>query len=74
MPRAPCKDCKKRAVGCHGTCEDYICFKKKAEEEQAAVRKENDPDYAAYVHLRRSKWAHKEGMQNNLHGTKVIKK
>lgn len=23
----PCKDCKKRTVGCHVTCADYISYK-----------------------------------------------
>ena len=22
-PESPCKDCQKRAEGCHGKCEDY---------------------------------------------------
>ena len=24
--KCKCKDCKKRKVGCHSTCEDYIRF------------------------------------------------
>lgn len=26
---APCKDCKRRAVGCHSSCEDYALYRKK---------------------------------------------
>lgn len=34
VSNAPCKDCTKRCVGCHSTCEEYIDFNKKAEEER----------------------------------------
>ena len=23
---SPCKDCKRREVGCHGSCEEYLRF------------------------------------------------
>jgi len=23
---APCKDCQKRELGCHATCEDYLAY------------------------------------------------
>lgn len=26
--KATCKDCTKRKLGCHGTCEDYLTFDK----------------------------------------------
>lgn len=28
-PKSPCKNCEKRAVGCHSSCEDYISFKER---------------------------------------------
>lgn len=28
MIKAPCKDCEKRYVGCHSSCEEYLAFKK----------------------------------------------
>lgn len=34
MPKAPCKDCPDRQVGCHSTCEKYIEFKKEADEQR----------------------------------------
>lgn len=24
-----CKDCKKREIGCHGNCKEYLAFQKK---------------------------------------------
>ena len=30
--KAPCKDCEKRYVGCHGRCEKYLEFKKANDE------------------------------------------
>lgn len=26
-PQAPCKDCEKRELGCHGKCAEYLEFK-----------------------------------------------
>lgn len=34
---SPCKDCKKRKVGCHSTCQDYKVFNY----ERVKVRNEN---------------------------------
>ena len=36
----PCKDCKKRILGCHSGCPEYIEFKNIVEEEKA-LRREN---------------------------------
>ena len=36
----PCKDCDKRYVGCHSTCEDYISFAKKKKKENDAIKAE----------------------------------
>lgn len=30
--KVPCKDCDKRSVGCHSTCEKYIAFTKAREQ------------------------------------------
>lgn len=27
MPTSPCKDCDKRFIGCHGSCDDYKVFR-----------------------------------------------
>ena len=43
MKKPPCKDCPKRAQGCHGKCEEYIAFQKRWAEEKRWLRKENGP-------------------------------
>lgn len=35
-----CKNCEKRFVGCHATCETYNQVKKKREEQAKIIRKE----------------------------------
>lgn len=37
---APCKDCKDRAVGCHGSCEQYKAFR--AERDRMLEEKQRD--------------------------------
>ena len=27
MNRTPCKDCRKREIGCHAVCEEYLAFR-----------------------------------------------
>ena len=39
MRHNPCKECEKRMVGCHATCEEYILAKKEHEEAKAEERK-----------------------------------
>lgn len=39
-----CKDCIKRHVGCHSTCEDYIEAKKKYEERKQWEKEHAAPD------------------------------
>ena len=41
-----CKDCDKRTLGCHSTCEDYKAFK--AENEKRRERANNHYEYWAY--------------------------
>ena len=36
---APCKDCVKRFIGCHSTCEDYLEFSKQNEAEREKIHK-----------------------------------
>lgn len=40
MPRtiSPCKDCRKRVVGCHSVCERYKRFQRINEQEREAIR------------------------------------
>lgn len=39
-----CKDCRERAIGCHGACERYREYKARLEAEKAARRKIKDTD------------------------------
>lgn len=41
LQRAPCKGCKDRTPGCHGTCEDYITWKAALEEQKHLARIES---------------------------------
>ena len=34
----PCKDCVKRSVTCHGTCQDYAKWKKLNDENNKRIR------------------------------------
>lgn len=38
---SPCKDCTKRSVNCHGTCEEYIEFQKQLDQEKEERRIRN---------------------------------
>lgn len=37
--KAPCKECDRRQIGCHGLCRDYMAWKDELEK-----RKENQPE------------------------------
>lgn len=37
IPNCPCKDCEKRTMNCHGSCEGYKEYRKKLDE----INKEN---------------------------------
>lgn len=54
MLRAPCKDCPDRHLGCHGTCEKYQEYKKRHDEEVAALQSEKDA-YADMYNYREEK-------------------
>lgn len=54
---APCKDCCKRYVGCHGHCEKYLEFKKSNDERIKQKSLEVDADQYAIdntMRIRRS--------------------
>lgn len=40
--KAPCKDCDKRYVGCHGRCEKYLEFSKANQKRLELIQKENE--------------------------------
>ena len=55
--KAPCKDCEKRYVGCHGRCEKYLEFKKANDERLKQKSFEVDADQYAIdntMRIRRS--------------------
>lgn len=39
---APCKDCEKRYVGCHGRCEKYFEYHKANQERLESIKKANE--------------------------------
>lgn len=43
-PIVPCKGCKDRAVGCHGSCERYARFKEQMAVFKDHVRMERDAE------------------------------
>ena len=55
--KAPCKDCEKRYIGCHGRCEKYLEFKKANNERLKQKSLEVDADQYAIdntMRIRRS--------------------
>lgn len=55
--KAPCKDCGKRYIGCHGRCEKYLEFKKANDERLKQKSLEIDADQYAIdntMRIRRS--------------------
>lgn len=53
MSTGPCKECGKRAVGCHGSCPEYQRYYKGNREENARRRKQIDTQMN-FVEERRS--------------------
>ena len=39
--RNPCRECKKRAIGCHSKCDDYKEFTKKIEKIREKEKQDN---------------------------------
>ena len=44
-PKAPCKGCEERVLGCHDQCERYQDYRKKQDKYNLAVRKEKYKNY-----------------------------
>lgn len=42
--KAPCKDCNKRYVGCHGRCEKYQEYYKANQQRLDEIKKANEYD------------------------------
>lgn len=39
LPKAPCRDCPDRILGCHTTCEKYKCYKEEYKEKTQELAK-----------------------------------
>ena len=63
-----CKDCDKRAPGCHGTCEKYIAYRAKLDEEREQIRKAKEDEHAwsEYVIAKDIRWHHQNRRANTL--------
>lgn len=44
----PCKECTKRRVGCHATCDDYNNAKKRNSKARAVYEKRQRKDFKHY--------------------------
>lgn len=62
MKVAPCKDCEKRVVGCHSSCEDFVQWEQEHREEKERLReaKMKSSEYLAYRKEEKDKRAHIE--------------
>lgn len=49
-----CKDCEKRQIGCHSTCEEYIAQAKRLKKEREIDRQNKLCDYAQYDRILKS--------------------
>lgn len=49
-----CKDCPKRDIGCHATCQTYIVAKEQHEEERKRCKLEREVDN--YQYSVQNKW------------------
>lgn len=47
---APCQDCERREIGCHGKCEDYKKFSDYAKKVNHKVRSEKEIDNLLFEH------------------------
>lgn len=54
VTEAPCLGCKKRYVGCHGTCKEFKDFRKVVDEHNKEMRKKANTDYMTEAVRRRT--------------------
>jgi hypothetical protein len=60
--KPPCgKDCPRRRVGCHSSCEDYAKFQEVLKAEKEKARKAAEPDFIATDYMIESAKQHKKG-------------
>ena len=55
-PEAPCRECEKRAIGCHGSCQAYADYKKaRIEHPPNRMYPEGYGAYGGYVRQQKNK-------------------
>ena len=62
-PKAPCKECTDRYLGCHDRCNTYIDYKKSEDERKAIIKKNRDKqgEIFKYKHERITQALKKKG-------------
>lgn len=55
MLQAPCKDCTKRELYCHGRCEEYIAYKEQRNAELEEEHRRKEEAYQRVMYIRSSK-------------------
>ena len=48
--KGPCKDCERRSVGCHATCEDYNFYRKHVDDARAKRLEQITNKYDKYLY------------------------
>lgn len=49
---SPCKNCNKRSLGCHATCNDYIKWSEEMQEQREQANKERRKENDLRAHIR----------------------
>ena len=55
-PFAPCKNCEKRKLGCHATCEEYLAYKERHQVYADIVSGEKEKEITDIEKKRFDKW------------------
>lgn len=58
--KGPCFKCKKRVVGCHSDCKEYLEWLKEFREYTETVRKEKQASYISAAHTIDSSYKNKK--------------
>ena len=50
MPNTSCKNCTKRTIGCHSTCQEYLAYKQELNKQREEEKKSKgySPHYRKY--------------------------
>jgi len=58
---APCKNCEKKFIGCHSTCEDYKEFCRQNAALKKKIREAKDQYYGSLTTGKRKRYRNKNG-------------